>query len=93
MSLSYEQNCPKCKGDMEQGIVPVDFFTQAEDFVPSGWLRGSREEKNGKSFWEGDNRIKGIPIKVFRCLKCGYLEFYAVKEDIQKTNKNKKEIF
>jgi hypothetical protein len=40
-----------------------------------GWHPGQAE----KSFWTRTKEppTEGVPIGVFRCRKCGYLEFYA----------------
>ena len=57
---------------MEQGYV-LD-HTQGARFV-SSWIAGMPE----KSFWLATKEpsLGGIPIGVFRCASCGFLESYA----------------
>lgn len=57
---------------MVQGFVP--------DYAPGGpvvesWQKGPPK----KAFWTRTKAplTEGIPIGAFRCVKCGYLEFYA----------------
>jgi hypothetical protein len=65
------QPCPKCDGHMQQGFVV--------DSIPGGryvshWAPGAPVG----SFWSGTKRPQGsLPIGVFRCMDCGYLESYA----------------
>ncbi len=66
------QECPKCGGAMEQGFIPD--MTYGARLV-NQWAAGPPE----KSFWTATRRPeeKTIPIGVFRCASCGYLEQYA----------------
>ena len=67
--------CPKCQGQMEQGFI-LD-MTYGSRLV-SQWARGVP----AKSFWTGtklpDDKL--VPIGVFRCRSCGFLESYARDE-------------
>jgi predicted nucleic-acid-binding Zn-ribbon protein len=66
--------CPKCDGEMVRGFVP--------DYAHGGILVGGWQEgRPKKSFWTTTkvSRSTGIPIGVFRCARCGFLEFYADK--------------
>lgn len=61
--------CPKCKGDMEKGVL-------ADEGMWGAWLvRRLR--------WAESVGILGLlaknlkPIEAYRCQKCGYLENYA----------------
>ena len=69
------QQCPKCKGGMEQGFV----------FDHTYGSQGVSQRAEGaplKSFWSGTKKSgeKVIPIGSYRCSSCGYLEFYARPE-------------
>lgn len=67
--------CPKCNGEMDQGFV-LD-MTYGSRLV-SQWAPGAP----AKSFWSGTKlpEQKLIPIGVFRCQACGFLESYARDE-------------
>jgi hypothetical protein len=69
------KQCPKCNGQMEQGFV-VD-ITYGGRLV-SQWAAGAP----AKSVWVGTKlpEEKLIPIGVFRCASCGFLESYARHE-------------
>ena len=57
---------------MEQGFT---LDTTGGRMFPTHWFRGIPK----KSFWTGTKTpdTDGIPIGVFRCSSCGYLELYA----------------
>ena len=66
-------DCLRCGGPMEQGFVA----DKAHYSVPEiqNWVEGTPE----RSFWSGI-RLKGkevLPVKTYRCERCGYLESYA----------------
>ena len=67
-------SCPKCTGEMVRGFC-VD-HSQAVRMLPA-WLEGIPK----RSFF-GFVKVtyKQIPIAVFRCSECGYLESYARPE-------------
>ncbi len=67
--------CPKCEGQMEQGFI--EDMTQGGRLV-SSWCSGPP----AKSFWMGmtANPTAIIPIGVFRCSSCGFLESFAREE-------------
>jgi uncharacterized protein (UPF0212 family) len=66
--------CPKCKESMVQGFL-VDFHAGGKRLVAS-WVEGAPE----KTPWHGTNvpEDKCIPVGVYRCPKCGFLESYAL---------------
>ena len=67
----HPQECSKCGGKMEQGFIPD--LTHGGRLV-NQWAQGVPE----KSFWTGTKAPdETIPIGVFRCASCGYLEQYA----------------
>jgi hypothetical protein len=71
--MTYEQmKCPKCAGNMVQGFVPDRTYGA---ILVEGWHEGQPR----KSFWTQTKEppTQGLPIGVFRCEQCGYLEFYA----------------
>lgn len=61
---------------MEQGFV-IDYGESNARFVQH-WSAGAPQ----KSFWMGTKKPAGpqVPIGVFRCKDCGYLESYARPE-------------
>lgn len=66
--------CPKCASPMEQGFI----MDKADLNFPTSmqWVQGEPK----KSFWSGfDTTDKQIRVvdKILRCVRCGYLEFYA----------------
>jgi hypothetical protein len=69
------KQCPKCDGSMEQGFI-LDMTHGAR--LISQWAPGAPV----KSFWTGTKlpAEKLIPIGVFRCATCGFLESYARDE-------------
>jgi hypothetical protein len=69
------KQCPKCDGPMEQGFI-LDMTHGAR--LISHWAPGAPV----KSFWTGTKlpAEKLIPIGVFRCASCGFLESYARDE-------------
>jgi hypothetical protein len=72
--MSHKPNqCPKCDSQMEQGFV-LDVIQR----LVSQWAPGAPV----KAFWTGTKLPAGklIPIGVFRCASCGFLESYARDE-------------
>ena len=67
--------CYKCSGEMVQGFI-VDFNLTGR--IVSSWVEGAPE----KSTWTGTKASteKTIPVGVFRCTGCGFLESYARPE-------------
>jgi len=72
---SIPEHCPKCRGHMKQGFV-LDVTHGGRGI--SQWAAGTPQ----KSFWVGTKlpEEKLIPIGVFRCESCGFLESYAREE-------------
>ncbi len=71
--MSHEPgHCPKCDGQMERGFI-LD-FAYGGNFV-SRWSQGTPR----KSFWSVTklSNEEAVPIGVYRCLGCGFLESYA----------------
>jgi hypothetical protein len=68
--------CPKCNGEMVQGFI-FDFHAGGKRLV-SNWVEGAPE----KSWWHVTKspEEKCIPVGVFRCSACGFLESYARPE-------------
>jgi hypothetical protein len=73
---AQQSQCPKCNGAMVQGFV-VD-WSQGGGRRVSSWVEGAP----AAAFWHGTHvdEDKCIPIGVFRCAGCGYLESYARPE-------------
>jgi predicted nucleic-acid-binding Zn-ribbon protein len=71
---SNPQQCPKCKGLMDQGfLLELGDGDRREVTV---WIPGSPLS----SFWGIKPKDPQIPVGVFRCTSCGFLEFYARDE-------------
>ena len=71
--VNTNMTCPKCRSAMEEGFI-ADFVGHGAAKVAK-WVEGEPE----RSFWLGietDGRVK-LPVKTFRCIRCGYLESYA----------------
>jgi hypothetical protein len=72
--IDDRRKCPKCDRRMHAG-----FFLDSKHGERRGlteWVAGAPE----KSFWMG-LKIKGrqvLPVTVFRCERCGFLESYAL---------------
>ena len=70
--------CPKCNGGMVQGFTcgregPNRILSTWEEGVPEkvGWL--FRQIRKVPPY-------KSVPVAIFRCLACGFLESYARPE-------------
>ncbi len=60
--------CPKCHNQMERGFSRYPFGASV-----LGWVRGIPHKS-----WRGPSpEVTSIPISIFRCSVCGYLEQYA----------------
>ena len=71
-------NCPKCGGAMEPGHVQA--------LVGGGigpmqrvltWIEGLPEKNFLGGLKPGRNNRRQLPITIYRCVECGYLEHYA----------------
>lgn len=73
---SRSHACPHCEQSMEVGLLldkgDHNSLTNAE------WLEGAPD----KSFWTGlkTKDRKRLPVRTYRCPRCGYLESYAGEE-------------
>ncbi len=67
--------CPKCDGKMKQGFVMDNTYGGR---VVSHWAAGHPQ----RSFFMGTKLPEEdqIPVGVFRCEECGFLESYARPE-------------
>ena len=68
--MSQDLKCPKCQSEMIQGFVK-----DSRSVKQKGWTDGQVKQS-----WLGGALAtlgRPIPIAVFRCQGCGYLEFYA----------------
>ena len=73
--------CPKCHGTMELGYTP-DYGHGGTVYL-GYWIRG-RAKRGLLSMFNklliGRPQGPAIPIGVYRCQSCGFLEFYARDE-------------
>lgn len=66
--------CPKCAGAMVEGFELDESHGWRR---PAGWVEG----KPQRSVWTGVS-LRGrrqLPIRSFRCRRCGFLESYATE--------------
>jgi hypothetical protein len=71
--------CLRCGSEMEQGFV-IDMRQPGHDTIEQ-WIEGLPKYNK----WLGglntsDKRV--LPIRTYRCVRCGYLESYALPEDL-----------
>jgi hypothetical protein len=91
--------CPKCRGNMEEGFVPDNAHLGV---VPARWYVGKLELTEDAPLLslsmsvagfvnpESIKGAKGLLISTFRCTGCGYLESYALKPDPKPSISGKK---
>ena len=70
--------CPKCNGEMMQGFT---YGRDGPNRVVSTWVEGA-PQKVGWLFVQAREVLpdKCVPVGVFRCSACGFLESYARPE-------------
>ena len=81
--MSDEKKCPKCDSDMELGYTTESFSVRvvAHVVVPCKWLPGKPNlDQHGAVNQKKTDFSKAVPISMFRCSKCGFLESYATPE-------------
>lgn len=73
--MAKQLHCLRCRAPMEYGYIP---YYHGNGYAPIIWYPGEPE----RSFWTGlkVRKANTIPVRTFRCPKCGYLESYATKE-------------
>ena len=76
--MSVEANrCLKCNGEMVQGFI---FGREGPNRIVSTWVEGA-PRKFGWLFQQVEVPAnKCVPVGVFRCSACGFLESYARPE-------------
>ena len=76
--MDQNTTCPKCGGGLEEGFIRD--ATGAKISVPPTWYKGSTQQ----SFWEGvkTSGLSHYQIRTYRCKQCGFLESYALEQDI-----------
>jgi predicted nucleic-acid-binding Zn-ribbon protein len=73
---SSTRYCPKCQSEMERGFIPDEARNGME---LQRWVEGNPE----RSIWTGLFKVgkrRQWYIRPYRCVECGYLEFYARQE-------------
>lgn len=83
-------NCPKCNNILEEGLPIVfhDFYESNHSYQRISWIRKKvnmvRNEIIRKGLFGKEKRIEEIfhkslksTIIPYRCIECGYIEFYA----------------
>jgi hypothetical protein len=68
--MSVSTTCPKCKGKMEQGFIPVESMQAV-------WKKGAEPRKG---LFPLIRTSQEFPVEAYRCEECGFLEFYAGNE-------------
>lgn len=75
--MNESVECIRCHAKMEVGFVPDNTHS---GFQQPKWSPGVPQP----SFWTG-LKLKAdsvIPVTTFRCLKCGYLESFAISSNV-----------
>ena len=70
------KECLRCRGPMEPGFL-LDRHHHSQAGTQQ-WIEGEPE----RSFWTGI-KTRGkekVPVRTFRCERCGYLEAYASED-------------
>jgi hypothetical protein len=68
--------CPRCEGTMSAGFLGHGPSVQKRSraVLPVDWFEGLARW----SFWWGAvSKGPGMPLRAYRCDRCGFLEFYA----------------
>ena len=68
--------CQKCNGEMETGFIPD--YGYMNEIAQSQWIEG-KPEKGWTGIKQKGKKI--LIIDTFRCMSCGYLEFYATGKE------------
>jgi len=80
--MSDKIECPKCGGQMAQGFIPLLGDAGALSGAVLPWVAGAPETGRFLGMAVGLN-VKDkevVPIGVFRCEACGFIEAYARNE-------------
>ncbi len=70
---SQSHECPKCQGEMTIGYIPL----MSGSIYPAGgiWI-GAKPDYRAFPLDISDE-IEKYEVATYRCVKCGYLEWYA----------------
>jgi hypothetical protein len=71
--------CPKCGSDMNRGHMP-DYARGDVSARQAAWASGDPEPRRFQRGIKPRPDVE-IPLSVFRCLRCGFLEFYAASAE------------
>lgn len=66
--------CEKCGHEMERGSIESGLRT---DWLPLLWVPGGRGKRPLLRREARDPADRPIPVAVFRCMNCGYLEMFS----------------
>ena len=72
------KKCPKCGGLMEEGISVEYKVVGGLDVNTNNPKNETWGKKVNKSWWQ-DSVNTEIPVVTYRCVKCGFLESYAIE--------------
>ena len=78
MAIVVSNNCPKCKGQLDEGyIANIPVYGTLLKALNSRmkWVPGKAEQNTMGYVKYPRDGVK--PVKTFRCASCGYLESYA----------------
>ena len=75
-----DQKCPKCDSQMVAGFLLEKNTPRTSpevEITPTEWVAIERDyfEEHGK--FQESHIIERIAVETFRCLECGFIEFYA----------------
>ena len=78
--MPQDSTCPKCGGDMEEGYATehttINLITKV--VIQHSWLPGAPAlNRYGGIDEKRTDSSKALPIALYRCGQCGYLESFA----------------
>ncbi len=74
-----EMKCPKCENAMEEGFAKYKYGAGPTVGNAIEWVAGKLPGA-GTRFWSLGLSQRRLPITAYRCVNCGYLEFYATED-------------
>ena len=74
MENTINNKCPKCGGEMEEG---VELYPAFGAYAPKYWVKNLKQTK---FLGQGMNTFEikdGVVVKARKCVNCGFLESYV----------------
>lgn len=82
--MQHESKCPKCSSKMEEGYATehTTYHVITRVVIQHSWLPGAPAlNRYGGIDEKRTDATKALPVTMFRCVKCGYLESFANPRD------------